>query len=294
MAGAGGMRTKPASAQSGPLQPRLARSVEGPTVQGGSANTADPFLSVVMPCLNEAKVVERSLKETAKVLREQQLDSFEILLVDDGSTDGTWDLAKQVAATIPEVHLARIPVNGGKGNAQRKAFEMTHGEIICFLDGDLDIHPRHIPSFVQILKNDHTQVVIGSKRHPASSIDYPLRRRVLSSGYEMFLRALFGLEIKDTQTGIKVFRRHVLEEILPRGLVKRYAFDAELLILAKRLGFKIVEAPIETQSWDGNGSGVVPREIVRMLTDTLGIFYRLYITKYYDRSAPTELAGKGA
>ncbi len=294
MAGAGGMRTKALSAQSGPVEPRVARSMDVPTERGSSSNSADPFLSVVMPCLNEAKVVERSLKETAKVLREQQLDSFEILLVDDGSTDGTWDLAKQVAATIPEVRLARIPVNGGKGNAQRKAFEMTHGEIVCFLDGDLDIHPRHIPRFVQILKNDHTQVVIGSKRHPDSSIDYPLRRRFLSSGYEMFVRALFGLQVKDTQTGIKVFRRDVLEEVLPRGLVKRYAFDAELLILARRLGFKIVEAPIETDSWDGKGSGVVPREIVRMLKDTLGIFYRLYITKYYDRSTPEETTGKGA
>ncbi len=247
-----------------------------------------PFLSVVMPCLNEAEVVERSLKETARVLRETQPDPFEILLVDDGSTDGTWDVAKQVASTIPEVRLARIPVNSGKGNAERLAFEQTRGDVVCFLDGDLDIHPKHIPSFVQILKNDHTQVVIGSKRHPLSKIEYPLRRRFLSSGYEMFVRALFGLHVTDTQTGIKVFRRDVLQAVLPRGLVKRYAFDAELLILAKRLGFKIVEAPIETDSWDGSRSGVVPREIVRMLTDTLGIFYRLYVTKYYDRSTPID------
>ncbi len=259
-----------------------------------AAKASPPFLSVVMPCLNEARVVEKSLRETAKVLRESQPDPFEILLVDDGSTDGTWDVAKEVAASIPEIHLARIPVNGGKGNAQRKAFEMTQGEIVCFLDGDLDIHPKHIPPFVQILKNDHTQVVIGSKRHPESVIEYPLRRRFLSSGYEMFVRTLFGLHVKDTQTGIKVFRRSVLEEVLPRGLVKRYAFDAELLILAKRLGFKIVEAPIETNSWDREGSGVVPREIVKMFTDTLGIFYRLYITRYYDRSDPADEIGKGA
>ncbi len=265
-----------------------------PCSSSPAPKASQPFLSVVMPCLNEASVVEKSLRETAKVLRESQPDPFEILLVDDGSTDGTWEVAKEVAATIPEVHLARIPVNGGKGNAQRKAFEMTRGEIVCFLDGDLDIHPKHIPPFVQILKNDHTQVVIGSKRHPESRIEYPLRRRFLSSGYEMFVRALFGLQVKDTQTGIKVFRRSVLEEVLPMGLVKRYAFDAELLILAKRMGFKIVEAPIETESWDGEGTGVVPREIVRMLTDTLGIFYRLYIIKYYDRSNDMDVGGKGS
>lgn len=239
-------------------------------------------------------MVERSLLETVKALREGQPDPFEILLVDDGSTDGTWDVASRVASTLPEVRLARIHENGGKGNAERQAFDRTRGDIVCFLDGDLDIHPRHIPSFVQILKNDHTQVVIGSKRHPLSKIEYPLRRRFLSSGYELLVRGLFGLEVRDTQAGIKVFRREVLKEVLPRGLVKRYAFDAELLILAKRLGFKIVEAPIETDSWDGKGSGVLPREIVRMLKDTLGIFYRLYITGYYDSNAPDNGTDKGA
>lgn len=294
MADAGGVEVPPNAEKGLPTAQEPSELSGTPAPSDLSQLPPLPFLSIVMPCLNEASVVEKSLRETAKVLRDCQPDPFEILLVDDGSTDGTWDVAKQVAATIPEVHIARIPVNGGKGNAQRKAFEMTRGDIVCFLDGDLDIHPRHLPPFVQILKNDHTQVVIGSKRHPLSKIEYPLRRRFLSSGYEMLVRALFGLQVRDTQTGIKVFRRNVLQAVLPRGLVKRYAFDAELLILAKKMGFKIVEAPIETDSWESRGSGVVPREIVRMLKDTLGIFYRLYVTKYYEASPPTETTGKGA
>ncbi len=258
------------------------------------AQLAHPHISVIMPCLNEAGTVRRSLSETARILSTQYDQRFEILLVDDGSTDGTWKVAKDAAKDIPQVRVARFPQNGGKGNAQRKAFYQSTGDVVCFLDGDFDIHPKHIIPFVELLEQDHTQVVIGSKRHPDSKIDYPLQRRALSRAYEILVRALFGLRVQDTQAGIKVFRREVLEQVLPKGLVKRYAFDAELLVLAHRLGYQIAEAPIEMDSWDKIGSAVNPREVVRMFLDTLGIFYRLNITKYYDRPSPAQVLGEGS
>ena len=275
--------------------PATLHDIRGPEGVVPNVVTQDRVrLSVIMPCLNEAKSVRRMLEETAKVLRGQYGEPFEILVVDDGSTDGTWKIAEQVASSIPEVKVARFPANGGKGNAQRKAFFQASGNLVCFLDGDFDIHPKHIIPFIRILEEDTTQVVVGSKRHPESKIDYPLQRRVLSKAYELLIRSLFGLKIRDTQAGIKVFRRNVLAEVLPLGLVKRYAFDAELLVLAHRLGFKIVEAPIEMDSWDKIGSAVKPREVARMFLDTLGIFYRLYVTKYYDRPHPSEVVGKGS
>lgn len=251
-------------------------------------------LSVIMPCLNEAKTIERTLLETTKILRERYGRPFEILVADDGSTDNTWGIALRVASEVPEVRVTRYPSNGGKGSVERRTFHMATGHVICFLDGDFDIHPKHIIPLVQILENDHTHIVVGSKRHPDSRIDYPRRRRFLSKGYQLMVRLLFGLQIRDTQAGIKAFRREVLEAVLPAGLVKRYAFDAELLILAHRLGYRIVEAPIAMDSWDKIGSAVNPREIVRMFLDTLGIFYRLHLTKYYDRAHLSEVAGRGS
>ena len=145
-----------------------------------------------------------------------------------------------------------------------------------------------------MLEANGAKVIVGSKRHPDSHIDYPRQRRILSRGYEILLRALFGLQIRDTQAGIKVFRREVLEEVLPVGLVKRYAFDAELLVMAHRFGFSIVEAPIEMASWDEIGSAVDLREVVRMFLDTLGVFLRLRVTKYYDHVPPSEIPRKGS
>ncbi len=239
-------------------------------------------LSVLMPCRDEANIVEWSITETVRILRGRYGGSFEIILVDDGSTDGTYQRAQTLADGLPELKVMRISTNGGKGNALRTAFERTSGSIVCFLDGDLDIDANHITPYVRLLESQFADVVVGSKRHPQSQIDYPWERRVLSTAYELFVRALFGLKVRDTQAGIKAFRREVLEQVLPLGLVKRYAFDAELLVLAHRLGYRIIEMPIQMKFREKYGSGVSLKAIQQMFLDTLGVFYRLHVTKYYD------------
>jgi glycosyltransferase involved in cell wall biosynthesis len=235
-----------------------------------------------MPCQDEADIVERNVMETVQTLREGYQGSFEVILIDDGSTDGTYEKAETLTRAMPELKVLRISTNGGKGNALREAFDRTLGSVVCFLDGDLDIHANHITPYVRLLETGFADVVVGSKRHPQSQIDYNLERRVLSMAYQLLVQALFGLKVRDTQTGIKTFRREVLERVLPLGLVKRYAFDAELLVLAHRLGYRIIEMPITMKFHQKYGSGVSLRAIYQMLLDTLGVFYRLHVTKYYD------------
>jgi glycosyltransferase involved in cell wall biosynthesis len=248
---------------------------------------APVHLSIIMPCHNEERNVERSLTETVTAIRDQHLDSYEIVLTDDGSTDRTSAVAQAFAEGHAEVSVIRIPTNGGKGNALRQAFERASGSVVCFLDGDLDIHPAHIVPYMRLLETGIADVVVGSKRHPQSNVDYPWKRKVLSLAYQVVVRVLFGLQVRDTQTGIKVFRREVLETILPLGLVKRYAFDAELLVLAHRSGYRIIEKPVDMKFREKHGSGVNLPAISQMLLDTLGVFYRLHITRYYgDRTGP--------
>lgn len=245
-------------------------------------NNRQVALSVLMPCRDEANIVERSITDTVNTLRRWYGGSFEIILIDDGSIDGTYQRAQALIDGIPELRVLRISTNGGKGNALRKAFERTSGSVVCFLDGDLEIEANHITPYVRLLEAQFADIVVGSKRHPQSQIDYPWERRVLSAAYQLFVRALFGLKVRDTQAGIKAFRREVLEQVLPLGLVKRYAFDAELLVLAHKLGYRIVEMPIQMKFREKYGSGVSLKAIHQMFLDTLGVFYRLHVTRYYD------------
>ena len=135
-------------------------------------------------------------------------------------------------------------------------------------------------------------VIVGSKRHPASRTNITTVRRIYSYGYYLIVKLMFGIQVRDTQAGIKVFRREVLEKIMPRLLVKQFAFDIELLAVAKRLGYtKIYEAPIEI-NLDFSGSTFkktlfifLEPNIRNMITDTLAVFYRLHVLRYYDDSS---------
>jgi len=128
--------------------------------------------------------------------------------------------------------------------------------------------------------------VIGSKRHPDSKIEYPIIRRILSWGYQQLTKALFGLNIRDTQVGMKIYRRKVLEDVLPRLLVKHFAFDIEILAVAYHLGYqKIYEAPVEINLFSGKSSiswKKVSPVVFNMLNDTFAVFYRLRLQRYYN------------
>ena len=237
-----------------------------------------------MPAYNIASLIAANIKKTKEVFDKLGW-SFEIIVVDDGSSDETFLEAQRIAREMPMVKAISLPGNQGKGWALKEGFSIAGGEFIIFLDGDLDIQPDQIGLFFEIMEKDKAEVVIGSKRHPQSKLDYPWGRRVLSSVYFFLVKVLFGLPIHDTQTGLKLFKRKVLEEVFPRILVKRYAFDLELLVNAYHLGYAIREAPVVVD-FKGRFGRITPKDIYDIWLDTLAIFYRLRILKYYDRDIP--------
>jgi glycosyltransferase involved in cell wall biosynthesis len=161
--------------------------------------------------------------------------------------------------------------------------QLAHGDLVMFMDADLDVHPRQLAILHRALVDDGADVVIGSKLHRASQIAYPLRRRILSLGYYVLVRTLFRLPVHDTQTGLKLYRREVLERIVPRLLVKRFAHDLEALVNAHRLGFRIVEVPVVvTQERPFPRIGLA--DALLIVKDTAAIFYRTYLLRYYDRA----------
>lgn len=237
--------------------------------------------SVIMPAFNEARHLAANLEQTDAVLR-QLGEPYEIIVVDDGSSDGTGSVAQAAAHRQAHLKAVLLPQNQGKGHALRAGFQVAEGELIFFLDADLDLDPKQLGLLYSILRTSGADLVIGSKRHPQSVLNYPWRRRVVSAVYFFLVKLLFGLPIRDTQTGLKLFKREVLTRIFPKVLVKKYAFDLELLVLAHHVGYRIAEAPVVV-NYRGKFGHLRPRDIFNIGWDTLAVWYRLYWRRFYDR-----------
>ena len=245
-------------------------------------NALNGKVSVIMPAFNEASRIASSIEETVKTFSRFNC-AWELLIMDDGSTDDTFKIAQEFSSKYPSNIIAKKnPYNLGKGRALKKAFHYISGEYVVFLDADMDLHPTQVSTLFDIMRLDNADIVIGSKMHPNSIVNYPLQRKIISLGYYLFTRLLFNLPCHDTQTGLKFFKTEVLRKVFPRILVKRFAFDLEVLVNATHLGYKIAEAPIVLDSqrkygWIGLG------HIYTTTRDTLAVFYRMYILRYYDR-----------
>lgn len=211
--------------------------------------------------------------------------SYQIIVVDDASRDDTLFLVQQEAAKNHRIIVTNCAENSGKGFALRQGFSKATGAIIGFIDADMDLHPRQLNLLIRQLEQDKADIAVGSKLHPQSRVSYPAFRRFMSFWYRLVTRLLFNLKVRDSQVGLKVFRRAVLDEVMPRLVVKRFAFDIELLAVANYYGYtKVVEVPI---SLDHQFSSTIRfRDVKDMLQDTLAVFYRLRIRRYYQHQRP--------
>ena len=206
---------------------------------------------------------------------------YEIICVVDGNLDKTQSEAKKVRSS--KIKVFSYESNMGKGYAVRFGMQNAKGNLISFLDAGMDISPKGIMMLMAHMDWYNADIIVGSKRHPVSQVNYPPLRHILSLGYHLGIKLLFGLSLTDTQSGIKIFKRGVVEKILPRLLVKRYAMDIEMLAVARHLGYKrIYEGPIEVR-FDKTNSNIKWSTIFKMFWDTLAVFYRLNILHYYDK-----------
>ncbi len=199
-------------------------------------------LSVVMPLRNEGAQITSNVEQTMAVLR--MLGPFEMILVNDGSSDNSGEeiarLAEKFSGEVVSLHLPR----SGKGEALRRGTQAARGEFVVFIDADLDLPPEQILFFVAIQRVKKADAVIGSKMHPDSTVEYPLIRRVYSLGYFWLVKFLFGLPVRDTQTGLKLVRREMLLAALEKTESRGFTLDLELLVRLVQLGAVMVEAPV--------------------------------------------------
>ncbi|MBR9703912.1 glycosyltransferase family 2 protein [Candidatus Pacearchaeota archaeon] len=237
-------------------------------------------LSVIIPIYNAERFIKNNL-EVMKISINKYFKDPEIIAVIDGATDNT----EQEARKVKEIKVISYKNNQGKGNAIKEGFKNSTGEIITFIDCDMDLHPKLLKNLLPYLST--ADMVVGSKRHPFSKLNYPMKRKIMSSGFSIYSKLILGTSLRDTQSGLKLMKREMLEIILPLVLVKRFAFDLELCFLAQKHNFRTVEAPIHiTYNFNNNTnnqSTIKLKHIKGMFLDVLAIRYRYTFLRYYQK-----------
>ena len=230
------------------------------------------MLSIVMPAYNEEKLIYHSIMETLRIV-EKFVPELEIIAVNDGSKDNTKAEIERAIKQDSRVRMVSSEKNRGKGNAI----------IAGFVDADLELNPSQLEGYLKKMLDDNKDVVIGCKFLKDSRLDYPFKRKVISMGYYIMLLVLFHLNVKDTQTGLKVFRVEAIKPVAHLIRTSGFAYDIELLVAIHRRGFSIAQMPVEVVYVRDSGvKRIGMKDIWQAFCDTWAIFGRVYFKHYYD------------
>jgi glycosyltransferase involved in cell wall biosynthesis len=240
-----------------------------------------PGLSLVIPAFNEAAVIARAVGEAEAALG-WLFDRFEILVVDDGSTDGTSRIVEREYGDCRQVRVIRHEANRGYGAALRSGFEAAAFDLVAFTDADCQFDLLDLGRLVPLAAR--YPIVAGYR---AGRKD-PWRRRFLSWGYNRLARALLGTGVRDVDCALKVFRREALAGLLPES--RGFFVNTEMLARARRLGYAVAEVPVSHRPRLDGASKVSLCEVPRTLRTLLGFWWR-EVARASGRASPDRPAG---
>ncbi|KPJ73038.1 hypothetical protein AMJ48_02710 [Parcubacteria bacterium DG_74_1] len=237
-------------------------------------------LSIVVPAYNEEKRLPKTLEEISKYLSRQSYD-YEILVVNDGSTDETAQITENSKSKIKNLRLINNKKNNGKGFVVRQGMLSAKGEYRLFTDADNSTSIGQIEKMWPEFEKG-VGVVIGSRDIKGAILDPPqpwLRQIILGEGFKLFRKLVIGLwKVEDTQCGFKCFTKKAAEDIFPKCRIDRFAFDPEILIIAKKLGCQIKEIPVY---WKNDPESKVKfKSILKIALDLFRIRWNLITGKY--------------
>jgi len=242
-------------------------------------NKIQPSYSIIIPVYNQTDTIIPVVKNLRNYLNDD-ISQYEIIIINDGSSDDTDNILKEYQEQY-NFNIISYKKNMGKGFAVKSGILRSTGKNIMFLDGDLDISINTLHTYFNELKTH--DVVIASKRHPDSEIISSFKRNFLSKCFNLFVTLFTGINVSDTQSGLKAGNGQYLRFIFKHLSVKRYAFDVEFLAMASLLDLKIKELPIHLQL---TGDFKL-RDIFKMFMDILGVSYRLKVSHWYQKKLST-------
>jgi dolichyl-phosphate beta-glucosyltransferase len=222
----------------------------------------EPLASVIIPAYNEERRLPTSLRKVADFVLEQPY-SIEVIVVDDGSADATAAIAEEFAQQYRFVHLVRNP-HGGKGAAIRTGIAEGKGQYLVICDTDLAVPIEELPKFLPPALDGYDLAIASREAKGARRFNEPYYRHLMGRIYNLLVRIIVVPGIQDTQCGFKAFRREVARDIFPCQTIEGWGFDVEILFIAQRYGYEIVEVPVDW--YYGAESKVSPiRDTIRMV-----------------------------
>lgn len=238
-----------------------------------------PFLSVIIPAYNE----EKRLPETLGIIYDylsRAPYSWEIIVADDGSKDGTVDLVKKFKPEDDRVKVVEAPCNMGKGAATRRGILTSSGKYRLFTDADNSTPISEVAKLLKAIRKTNSQIAIGSRAMKGSDLEVrqPWYRELMGRTFNLVVQTLAVPGIKDTQCGFKLFREDAALKLFRLQRFDGFSFDVELLFLARKFGFKIREVPIR---WINNEESKVSpiKDSLRVFSDVIKIRFVHLTTK---------------
>ncbi|MCX6811642.1 MAG: glycosyltransferase family 2 protein [Candidatus Berkelbacteria bacterium] len=237
-----------------------------------------PYLSVILPAYDEEARIISSLERRHEYLEKQNY-SYEVLIVNDGSTDKTKELVLEKIKDWPRFKLIDNKVNRGKGRVVKQGMLAARGKWRLFMDVDESVTLNEIERLWPYTQD--FEIIIGSRYTKGGKVtkNQPLIRRVISRGGNLLIQILVAWGIKDTQCGFKMFSGHAAKEIFPLQTMERWSFDMELVAIAKKHGYKIKEVPVIWEEQAGSRLRAV-KTAIRSLRDVFVIWWRKITGKY--------------
>ncbi|HII79343.1 MAG TPA: flippase-like domain-containing protein [Methanosarcina sp.] len=240
-------------------------------------------VSVVLPAYNEAARIENTVSITAETLS-KITHSFEIIIAEDGSTDGTDRIASRLSEQYPYVKHLHSDERQGRGRALNRAFKAASGEVLCYIDVDLATDMRYLEKLIRAVSVEGYDFATGSRMMSESDAKRPFKREFASRGYNSLVRLFLHSKLYDHQCGFKAFRRDPLFELLDGIENQHWFWDTELLVRAQHGGYRVLEFPVY---WRHGGSSKVnfAKDIVGMGSEVFRLWWELFF--------PGLFSGKG-
>lgn len=229
-----------------------------------------PEISMVLPAYNESGRLEKTVGRTAGAL--EAIGTFEIIIAEDGSRDGTDRIASGLAGKYPYVKHLHSDERLGRGRALTRAFKMARGDVLAYIDVDLATDMSHLSTLINSISKDGYDFSTGSRMLPESSVRRPLKRGIASRGFNFLTRTLLGSKLHDHQCGFKAFSREPLFRILDGIHDQHWFWDTELLVRAQRAGYRVKEFPVR---WEHGGATTVnmKRDVIGMGSQILRLWW---------------------